>query len=1014
MKSKLICDALNTVNPTQDQKARMRAALEAQLPEEAPSRRKEHRAVQTRSRRLPVLSGIAAVIAVVLLGVFVLTKMGGTAPSLSDTPPTLSDTPQTMTLESLLSSDGYRASMEAKAVFESSALSAQSDAVPEEYRTYGCQNEEMTGKIDEICEKYGLSKMKTALSVDTAEQMFSMMGVKSLVLNPDNLDTVTSNASFDEDGNFEFWGYLYGTGVWTQPIEYRAYRAMKTTLSTAYWEIGDPEDCQWQNYVTTSGDTVLLGSGVNKALILCDAGDSVIIIVGMNATTGEMDISGITLQAFADCFDFSLKPELNNEIPDIPERYLYVLDKYVTADKEGWTKEQCEMADISPSVVSQDTTWDYGYALLDMDGNGTLELLITTGCSILDLYTISDSDGLAVHLLSEGEQYFFLCGENVVMAWRNGDDGSITYTYLRIDGEDLVTVKVLILNAEGKWLAGDSVENAQPISETEANEIMAAYPMKTVEVYGIPDPIVDLEKTTTLAYQDILDSYTKAILEGWNDVDFPDISIMARNFTSLSEVGYERIDLDGNGVEELVISTTAGDQVILDLYTLTNGQLSHILSGWERNSYWLGEGNVIQNVGSSSAAVSYYNGYQLKGDQLESLYTITFDGEKDQKNPWFLGEYGDYSHPLTEAEAYAAMDQYGRRTLELTPLGDGSDMLIDPELGQYFDYVSGLDTTWLRFYDLRDLDGDGQEELLLFTTGGTLDRICAFQDGTVQDILSGGELSLREDNVIRQWTGGSGGETYIFYRLENQKPVPLECITYRVHNDQWYRDKDCDVMTEDITPITEDEKDTVMSRYSYLNVEIKPVRNLLSDETVYSIYRPIIDNCITAINEKWDMLMCNQAEISYRIGDSFGSPDGLRYAIRDMDGNGVPELLLVMEGDGQTVLDLYTISMRQAVHVFSSGDRDEYGLRGWNDISEQVYESGSSHRWIFYELQGSTLQSYDFVCYDENYDSESHYYRGSDEFPSPISKEKAESIILGNPNEVHWIQTKPITEFSVG
>lgn len=42
MKSQVICDALNTVNPTPAQRARMRAALEAQLPAEKPHRRGAH------------------------------------------------------------------------------------------------------------------------------------------------------------------------------------------------------------------------------------------------------------------------------------------------------------------------------------------------------------------------------------------------------------------------------------------------------------------------------------------------------------------------------------------------------------------------------------------------------------------------------------------------------------------------------------------------------------------------------------------------------------------------------------------------------------------------------------------------------------------------------------------------------------------------------------------------------------------------------------------------------------
>lgn len=42
MKSQVICDALNTVNLTPAQRARMRAALEAQLPAEKSHRRGAH------------------------------------------------------------------------------------------------------------------------------------------------------------------------------------------------------------------------------------------------------------------------------------------------------------------------------------------------------------------------------------------------------------------------------------------------------------------------------------------------------------------------------------------------------------------------------------------------------------------------------------------------------------------------------------------------------------------------------------------------------------------------------------------------------------------------------------------------------------------------------------------------------------------------------------------------------------------------------------------------------------
>ena len=72
MKSQVICGALNTVNPTPAQRARMRAALEAQLPAEKPHRRGAHQQKASSQRWWTIIPAAAALFAVVLLGIFVL------------------------------------------------------------------------------------------------------------------------------------------------------------------------------------------------------------------------------------------------------------------------------------------------------------------------------------------------------------------------------------------------------------------------------------------------------------------------------------------------------------------------------------------------------------------------------------------------------------------------------------------------------------------------------------------------------------------------------------------------------------------------------------------------------------------------------------------------------------------------------------------------------------------------------------------------------------------------------
>ena len=231
MKSQVICDALNTVNPTPAQRARMRAALEAQLPAEKPHRRGAHQQKASSPRWWTIIPAAAALFAVVLLGIFVLGRTDKTPPSMSNVPT------EPLTLESLQSSANYKASMEIKDYVQSyNATGDVDETLSEAYRAYGCRNTEMAQKVDEICTKYGLNKVGDGISPDTTEEMFTALNVRSMVRDSGNGDVTTSNPSYSADGNFEFWGATTVSGV-DYPIEYRAYRTMKQTLSTAYWEI---------------------------------------------------------------------------------------------------------------------------------------------------------------------------------------------------------------------------------------------------------------------------------------------------------------------------------------------------------------------------------------------------------------------------------------------------------------------------------------------------------------------------------------------------------------------------------------------------------------------------------------------------------------------------------------------------------------------------------------------------------------------------------------------------------
>lgn len=806
MKSQVICDALNTVNPTPAQRARMRAALEAQLPAEKPHRRGAHQQKASSQRWWTIIPAAAALFAVVLLGIFVLGRTDKTPPSMSNVPTA------PLTLESLQSSANYKASMEIKDYVQSyNATGDVDETLSEAYRAYGCRNTEMAQKVDEICTKYGLNKVGDGISPDTTEEMFTALDVRSMVRDSGNGDVTTSNPSYSADGNFEFWGATTVSGV-DYPIEYRVYRTMKQTLSTAYWEIENTSDYQWSNYVTTAGTDVLIAVGQNNSLVLTDTGDSVVVIVVMNATTGDTQTGKATLEAFANTFDLSLAPRTRNAPVEttaptesgtaIPEAYQPVIAKYVTALTEHWGGEACSNADIS-----------------------------------------------------------------------------------------------------------------------------------------------------------LLVSYA----------------------TSPSELGYALLDLDNDGTDELIIANDAERQVIYDLYSLVDGKLVHVFTGWDRNSYELREGYRILNIGSNGAASADYVYCHLSNGQLVTDSLIRFDAATDPDHPWFRGTGENDLAPITdenwsEDEIYSAAASL---PIVITPFADASAGSYDPALADYEGYLSTIDTSSIKYYALRDLDGDGQDELLLYNSGETLTKVAAIQNGTAQEILSGNVLDLCEGNVLEAWEGGSGAEQRTYYRVENHTAVPFECIIYNVDENQCYRDNNYDFYEEDLTPITEEEYNRVVNTYpgmSFWDCNPKPLEKMNSADSSAAEDAQLLANYggyLSSIDTYW---------IKY-------------YALRDLDGDGQDELLLFNRD--KTLSNVAGVLNGTAREILSGSSL--YLCAG--NVLEYWGEGSGGSGCTYYQVENKTAVPIESITYHGNNDQ---WYRDRDfdfmkEDLTPITNEEYQRIVDSYP-----------------
>ena len=805
MKSQVICDALNTVNPTPAQRARMRAVLEAQLPAEKPHRRGAHQQKASSQRWWTIIPAAAALFAVVLLGIFVLGRTDKTPPSMSNVPTA------PLTLESLQSSANYKASMEIKDYVQSyNATGDVDETLSEAYRAYGCRNTEMAQKVDEICTKYGLNKVGNGISPDTTEEMFTALNVRSMVRDSGNGDVTTSNPSYSADGNFEFWGATTVSGV-DYAIEYRAYRAMKQTLSTAYWEIENTSDYQWSNYVTTAGTDVLIAVGQNNSLVLTDTGDSVVVIVVMNATTGDTQTGKAALEAFANTFDLSLAPRTQNAPVEttaptesgtaIPEAYQPVIAKYVTALTEHWGGEACSNADISLLVSYATSPSELGYALLDLDNDGTDELIIANDAErqvIYDLYSLVD--GKLVHVFTgwDRNSYELREGYRILNIGSNGA-ASADYVYCHLSNGQLVTDSLIRFDAatdpDHPWFRGTGENDLAPITDENWSED---------EIYStaasLPIAITSFADDSVGSYDPALADY-----EGYlSTIDTSSIKYYALR------------DLDGDGQDELLLYNSG--ETLMKVAAIQNGTAQEILSG---NVLDICEGNVLEawEGGSGAEQRTYYRVENHTAVPFECIiYNI------DENQCYRDSNYDFYEEnltPITEEEYNRVVNTYpgmsfwdcNPKPLEKMNSADSSAAEDAQLLANYGGYLSSIDTYWIKYYALRDLDGDGQDELLLFNRDKTLSNVAGVLNGTAREILSGSSLYLCAGNVLEYWGEGSGGSGCTYYQVENKTAVPIESITYHGNNDQWYRDRDFDFMKEDLTPITNEEYQRIVDTY---------------------------------------------------------------------------------------------------------------------------------------------------------------------------------------------------------
>ena len=169
-----------------------------------------------------------------------------------------------------------------------------------------------------------------------------------------------------------------------------------------------------------------------------------------------------------------------------------------------------------------------------------------------------------------------------------------------------------------------STAQVLPEEATEPEEIPQQTLMPTTEAAAeIPEP-----------YAQVLESYFTAFHEGWDPAQLMEAGMNYMTADSfferpLEEIGYQIADLDGDGVEELVIGSLAEDdfygKLIFCLYTLDDaGNPMLLIDSTERNRYYYVGDFRFANLGSSGWNESFVTTLKLERKELVDM-TYTTD-----------------------------------------------------------------------------------------------------------------------------------------------------------------------------------------------------------------------------------------------------------------------------------------------------------------------------------------------------------------------------------------------------
>ena len=325
--------------------------------------------------------------------------------------------------------------------------------------------------------------------------------------------------------------------------------------------------------------------------------------------------------------------------------------------------------------------------------------------------------------------------------------------------------------------------------------------------------------------------------------------------THPSQLGFCLMDLNGDGVEELIVGENG---YIIAIYTKRDDGTQYIMSPtiaypsvvYESYSYVSGMGfglggsatymylcadNVIANVfvcTDGSVAYHFVKGENGSFVWDKSIVHYTENSEYYRGNAWVLypesPAYG--SVPSTEAEFNEILSSHPRLPITLTPItqypladsapsGIGMPDEVYSSYGAIFQNREEPVDGWN--YSLLDLDGDGQDEL--FLTKGDWKGVMTVKNGRVKILECGQDIRICKGNyILHTCSYLDGNSATSVYKVQNGNAILVDYVRYdNSRENPWLYAPDA--QDESLKPITKQQYEDILSKYEAMTPEMHPV-----------------------------------------------------------------------------------------------------------------------------------------------------------------------------------------------